>query len=212
MKNKGNGFLFAGFLLIAAALLLSACNLLDGRRAQKDALASLKRLEESMQEGAADKETARREKETADKETEIPDYILNPDMEMPTKMIDGQEYIGVLEIPALELKLPVISRLSYPRLKTAPCRYGGSAYTKDFVIAAHNYPAHFGGLKNLKAGDAVTFTDMDGNLFCYEAAELEVLKPTAVEQMESGDWDLTLFTCTVGGQSRVTVRCEQVRE
>jgi sortase A len=25
--------------------------------------------------------------------------------------------------------------------------------------------------------------------------------------MESGDWDLTLFTCTTGGQSRITVRC-----
>ena len=25
--------------------------------------------------------------------------------------------------------------------------------------------------------------------------------------MTSGDWDLTLFTCTYGGQERYTVRC-----
>ena len=36
--------------------------------------------------------------------------------------------------------------------------------------------------------------------------ERETLNPTDVAGMEAGDWDLTLFTCTVGGQSRVTVR------
>lgn len=41
-------------------------------------------------------------------------------------------------------------------------------------------------------------------------AEVEILKPTDVEQMIAGDWQLTLFTCTVGGTSRVTVRCRQV--
>ena len=51
---------------------------------------------------------------------------------------------------------------------------------------------------------------MDGNLFTYEMAERETLMPTSVEEMTSGDWDLTLFTCTVGGQSRVTVRCTLV--
>ena len=28
--------------------------------------------------------------------------------------------------------------------------------------------------------------------------------------MEAGDWDLTLFTCTIGGQTRVTIRLERV--
>jgi sortase A len=27
--------------------------------------------------------------------------------------------------------------------------------------------------------------------------------------LNSGDWDLTLFTCTIGGVSRVTVRCQK---
>lgn len=36
--------------------------------------------------------------------------------------------------------------------------------------------------------------------------EWETLEPTDLEGMEAGDWDMTLYTCTVGGQSRVTVR------
>ena len=39
--------------------------------------------------------------------------------------------------------------------------------------------------------------------------EIETLKPRAIEEMDSGEWDLTLFTCTIGGSYRVTVRCEK---
>jgi sortase A len=41
---------------------------------------------------------------------------------------------------------------------------------------------------------------------------LEILRPTAVEEMISGDWDLTLFTCTIGGATRVTIRCEKTKD
>ena len=88
----------------------------------------------------------------------------------------------------------------------------GSAYTGDLVIAAHNYISHFGNLKRLQLGDSVTFTDMEGNKFHYEVEVLETLASTAVEEMTSGKWDLSLFTCTVGGQQRVTVRCKLVEE
>ena len=64
----------------------------------------------------------------------------------------------------------------------------------------------------LKAGDTITFTDVDGNVFTYQMVERETLLPASIEEMESGDWDLTLFTCTVGGKSRVTVRFELISE
>ncbi len=143
-------------------------------------------------------------------ETETPDYRLNPEMEMPAVRIDDREYIGVLSIPALGRELPVISAWDYPSLRVAPCRYTGSAYTDDLVIAAHNYASHFGRLRELSQGDSVRFTDTDGNVFDYVVSELEILEPYAVSQMTEGDWDLTLFTCTPGGQYRVTLRCNRI--
>lgn len=143
-------------------------------------------------------------------ETETPDYRLNPEMEMPTVRIDDREYIGVLSIPALGRELPVISSWDYPGLRVAPCRYTGSAYTDDLVIAAHNYASHFGRLRELSQGDSIRFTDTDGNVFDYVVSELEILEPYAVSQMTEGDWDLTLFTCTPGGQYRVTLRCNRI--
>ena len=59
-------------------------------------------------------------------------------------------------------------------------------------------------------GDELSFTDADGNVFYYTVDEIETLSPFATEEMTSSGWDLTLFTCTVGGASRVTVRCEKV--
>ena len=131
---------------------------------------------------------------------------------MPVQEIEGKEYIGLLQIPSLELTLPVIREWSYSSLKIAPCRYEGSVYKDNLIIAAHNYRSHFRRLGELEAGETVTFVDAAGNVFVYEVVISETLPPTAVEEMKGGDWDLTLFTCTYGGQYRVTVRCEKAEE
>ena len=46
----------------------------------------------------------------------------------------------------------------------------------------------------------------------YTVVALDVLHPQAVDEMTAGDYDLTLFTCTFGGKSRVTVRCMRTQE
>ena len=74
---------------------------------------------------------------------------------------------------------------------------------------AHNYPKHFGQISDLSIGDSVVFTDMDGNVSNYSVVAKDVLSPTAVKEMTSGDFDLTLFTCTYGGKSRITVYCDR---
>lgn len=132
--------------------------------------------------------------------------------EMPVEEIDGHGYIGFLGLPTLQQELPVMADWSYPQLKIAPCRYTGSTFTDDLVLMAHNYNRHFGTLKNLQVGDLVTFTDMDGVTIRYEVVARDVLAPTAIEEMTAGDYDLTLFTCTYGGKSRVTVRCDRMEE
>jgi sortase A len=88
----------------------------------------------------------------------------------------------------------------------------GSVRGNDLVIMAHNYNSHFGRLSKLSEGDRVTFTDMDGILTTYEVIALDILNPYAVEEVTSGDFDLTLFTCTYGGKSRVTVFCDIVHD
>lgn len=130
---------------------------------------------------------------------------------MPTVKVGGYDCIGVLSIPALGLELPVLTDWSYAKLKKAPCLYYGSYYEKDFVIAAHNYKSHFGRLSTLKKGDVVIFTSADGVARYYEVALLETLPKNATEEMITSGFDLSLYTCTLGGGSRVTVRCNLVQ-
>ena len=101
--------------------------------------------------------------------------------------LDDSGSIGILSIPALELELPVLTDWSYEKLKTAPCHYYGSPYEENFVIMAHNYRSHFGRLSELIEKDLVLFTDMKGNVFCYEVVLLETLPKTATEEMLSND-------------------------
>ena len=202
-KKKGTWLMTGGLLLIAAALFLTCFNLWDERRATNSAGEALRELEAVRPEEAEATEPG---------EAEIPAYLLDPGREMPAVEVDGSRYIGVLEVPSLGLELPVMETWSYPNLRVAPCQYSGSAYQDDMIVAAHNYKTHFGQLKELRPGDEVRFTDTVGNVFRYAVAELETLGKYDVEEMTSGDWDLTLFTCTYGGQSRVTVRCLRTAE
>ena len=211
MSKQGKICTAIGVLLLAAALLLTAYNLWSDVMADVIAGKVLERLASDMEENVDTSPSV----PIYDEESEdvyIPDYILNPAMAMPEDQIDGQTYIGVLEIQALSLSLPVISAWSYPNLKIAPCRYAGSVYLDNMVIAAHNYQSHFGKLETLSHDDNVSFTDVDGNVFAYKVVEIETLSPYAIEEMTIGDWDLTLFTCTLGGQSRVAVRCDRIQD
>lgn len=131
---------------------------------------------------------------------------------MPTVKTDNYESIGVLSIPALELELPVLTDWSYAKLKKAPCHYYGSYYDTDFVIAAHNYKSHFGRLSQLQPGDVVVFTDVNATTHYYEVVLTETLPKNATEEMITSGFDLSLYTCTKGGGSRITVRCKSVQE
>ncbi|MBQ2391753.1 MAG: sortase [Clostridia bacterium] len=137
--------------------------------------------------------------------------LLN-DTKMTTVEVDGYDCIGILSVPVLDLELPVLTDWSYAKLKKAPCHYYGSYYEKDFVIAAHNYKSHFGRLSKLQAGDIVVFTDVSGTVHYYEVVILETLPKNATKEMITSGFDLSLYTCTLGGGSRVTVRCNAVQD
>ena len=201
---KGKILTGVGLLLIAAALLLTVYNIRESDRAGAESEEMVVRMESLTADLPERLETEKKEL--------VPEYVKNPEMEMPTVEVNGQECVGMIEIPALGLKLPVISEWSDAKLKKAPCRYSGSAYLKNMIIAGHNYRTHFSGIKRLNPGDSVVFTDADGNVFSYEVAEIETVGGYDIEKMEAGDWDLTLFTCTNKGKARAAVRCREIEE
>lgn len=210
-KRRGLPLIVIGLLLIAASAALAFYNLWDDNRAASAAEDVLIRFEEIREKNVRASEPP--VIDLSEDPTELlPDYVLDPNMEMPTIVIDGYPYIGTLTIPPLEIELPVMDDWDYTRMKIAPCRYSGSVYLDDLVICAHNYNTHFGRLDKLQQGDLVVFTDAVNNTFEFEVAETQVLMPTAIDEMTTGGWDLTLFTCNYSGRARVAVRCVRVSE
>ncbi len=189
-RRAGNILIIVGAVLLVAALALLVYNQWDSWRASRDVAEVQEKLEEAKEELNI-----------------IRDPFEEHDSTMATIEIDGWEYIGSIEMPRFGLELPVMSEWSYEGMRIAAARYTGSVWDKDLVICGHNYDRLMGNLRNAEEGDTVVFTDVQDNMFNYTVHEVEILTPSAVEDMITGDWDLTLFTCTIGGRTRVAVRC-----
>jgi len=121
--------------------------------------------------------------------------------------IEGESYMGILDIPALGLSLPVNDSWSDTRLKASPCRFYGSLEEGGLVIAAHNYANHFGNIASLSKGDSLQLTDAGGNQHHYTVSEIDRVKPEDVRKVVLTEYALTLFTCDYSGSERIVVRC-----
>ncbi len=124
--------------------------------------------------------------------------------------IDGLNYMGYLSFAGYDVNLPVIADWNFDNLRNGPARYLGSVATNNLIIAGHNYRTQFDLLLRMTEGDRVSFTDVAKHTFHYVVDRIETLPDIAVEEMVSGEWDMTLFTCTYGGRARVAVRCMRI--
>lgn len=190
-----------GALLVVSAIGLLCYNYYDAQRAEKASLKALPAVKMIIERSKSEEDTAVNQEDIVPEIGEIP--------EMTIVNIDGYDYIGVLSIPSLGIELPVMSDWDYSRLKIAPCRYYGSVFNDDLIIAAHNYSTHFKNIINLIPSDIVIFTDMNGLDHIYSVVCTDMIKPTDVSGMLDSGFDLSLYTCTQDGQMRITVRCER---
>lgn len=208
IKNKiSNFFIIIGTMLLFVALFLIMFNIHQDNESGEAADLVMEELKENIEDNSENIPLAEETEEETEPQNE----------ENPTETlieIDGNTYIGFISIPELSLELPVMSEWNYDNLKISPCRYKGTAFDGNLIIAAHNYQTHFGRLKEIYNGLNIYFTDGDGKVREYEIQQVETIDGQDIEAMEYGSddtWDLTLFTCTIGGASRVTVRAVEIK-
>lgn len=210
-KKHGMCCIFLGAALLIAALSLVFYNSNENKKSGQAAMTVLSQLKSEIPEPPSEPMT------TAIKENDIyAEYATEAvtDIQDTTMMVDEHGYIGIISLPDLNIELPVMSEWSYPNLKISPCRYKGSAISGDMIVAAHNYRSHFGRLSEFGGGETIIFKSVDGTVRTYEVTQITEINGRDIDAMDFGSadsWDLTLFTCTLGGQSRVTIRAVEIK-
>ena len=132
------------------------------------------------------------------------------------------EIIGVLEIPAMELTMPVYLGASDEHLAAGAAVLGNTSAPiggddTNCVIASHRGwrgADYFRHIDRLQVGDTVTLTNLWETL-TYTVADIQIIQPHEVEKIkiQQGRDLLTLLTChpyASGGKQRYVVYCERV--
>lgn len=136
----------------------------------------------------------------------------------------GDEIIGVLEITAMELTMPVYLGASDVHLTAGAAVLGNTSVpvggdSTNCVIAGHRGwrgADYFRHIDRLQVGDTVTLTNLWETL-TYTAADIQIIQPHEVDKIkiQQGRDLLTLITChpyASGGRRRYVVYCERVME
>ena len=131
------------------------------------------------------------------------------------------EIIGVLEIPAMELTMPVYLGASDEHLAAGAAVLGNTSApiggdNSNCVIAGHRGwrgADYFRHIDRLQIGDTVTLTNLWETL-TYTVADIQIIQPHEVDKIkiQQGRDLLTLLTChpyASGGRQRYVVYCER---
>ena len=131
------------------------------------------------------------------------------------------EIIGVLEIPAMELTMPVYLGASDEHLAAGAAVLGNTSAPiggddTNCVIAGHRGwkgADYFRHIDRLQVGDTVTLTNLWKTL-TYTVADIQIIQPHEVDKIkiQQGRDLLTLVTChpyASGGKQRYVVYCER---
>ena len=201
-KKTGKIFISLGILLIFAAASLFAFNMHLQKKGEENRKKVMEHLLEEIDNNQTDENIVKPiDSIVDDKERTINDSVI----------VDGILYIGYISIPSLDIEMPVSKEWDGSLLNMGACRYKGSTYQDDLVVCAHNYYTYFANIYKLSGGDEVIFTDIYGEKITYIVSYQEVVNGKDIKGMitKSDDWDLTLFTCTMSGLTRTTVRCKR---
>ena len=131
------------------------------------------------------------------------------------------EIIGVLEMPTMELTMPVYLGASDGHLAAGAAVLGNTSapiggMSTNCVIAGHrgwHGADYFRHIDRLQVGDTVTITNLWETL-TYTVVDIQIIQPHEAEKIkiQPGRDLLTLITChpyASGGRQRLVVYCER---
>jgi len=136
---------------------------------------------------------------------------ISSDPDMPVLQINEEDYIALIEIPSMNLALPVAAAWNSQKLYRSPARFYGSCYARSLVIGGADNPHQFAFCDKIGEGSVITVTDMTGTQYCYTVSRVDRSQSAERDWLISGDYDLTLFCRDTYSMEYIAVRCMENR-
>ena len=121
--------------------------------------------------------------------------------------------IGIIEIPKINIKYPILSDVNDKLLKISTCRFYGPYPNKigNLCIAGHNYDnnSFFSNLYKLDIGDAINIYDSNNILVTYSIYnkyETSKSDMSCTDQSTNGKREITLVTCNNINKNRLIIK------
>ena len=130
------------------------------------------------------------------------------DNTMAVLPIEGTNFVGILEMPAYGSVLPVGA--DWGEVFKYPCRFSGSVYDRTIQIGATTQKGQYDFYREMTVGDSVYFTDMEGNRFAYEVADIRYEKHADQTALQRVNASLTIFVKNIYAFEYVIVFCDAV--
>ena len=191
-KGKFPIVLILGIALIAISLLMVAILQLRNHIGAKNIQTTLTQMEQLLPEGSGG----------------VPGAY--PNANMPVLQIEGADYVALLEIPSMQISLPVADKWDGNKLFNAPARFTGSAYDHTLVIGGTDASYQFGFCDEIDNGTRITVTDMTGAQFTYEVASVDRAKKAESAWLADPQYQLTLYCRDTYSMEYIAVRCNFV--
>lgn len=133
--------------------------------------------------------------------------------------LDGYEVDGIIEIPKIGIKYPIVSETSDEAMEIAITKFWGGNINDigNYTMAGHNYKngTMFGKTKYLSLGDIIKMTDLNLNTVEYEVFKIYTIDPndvTCIESVDSNAREITLITCTNGHKNRLIIKAREIKK
>lgn len=128
-------------------------------------------------------------------------------MQMPSMEVDGVDVVGLLEIPAQDVILPIGAIWDTQTRTSFPSRFSGTVYDGSLIVGGYDQKGQFDCLKKMDVGESVTVTDMTGGVFSYTVARIDRKESVEADVLMEEGSDLTLFARNAYSTEYIVVRC-----
>ena len=128
------------------------------------------------------------------------------DNTMSVLSVDGVDFVGIVEFPQYGSVLPVCG--NWGRTSQYPCRFSGSICDGSLQIGATTQQGQYSFYREISVGDAVIFTDMEGNRYTFQVAAMRYEKHIDQAALQHQELALTLFVKNIYSFEYLIIFCE----